>query len=119
MNFRLVGSMLLLACLALQSKTPETQIKVISDVEYCTGGGQPLVMDVFIPKNRIRIPIAAAPSVAFATKCFRFITLSCSATASNGQYRKTAMAHLFLAGCFRFGKEFGDSALLEFRSGFR
>lgn len=59
MNFRLVGSMLLLAILALQSKTPETQITVISDVEYCTGGGQPLLMDVFIPKNRIRTPTPA------------------------------------------------------------
>jgi acetyl esterase/lipase len=59
MNFHLVGSILLVAFRALQSKTPETQITVISDVEYCTGGGQPLLLDVFIPKNRIRTPTPA------------------------------------------------------------
>jgi acetyl esterase/lipase len=59
MNFRLVGSVLLLVYLALQSQTPETQCTVVSDVQYCTGGGQPLLMDVFIPKNRIRRPTPA------------------------------------------------------------
>ncbi len=59
MKFRLVGSILLLACLALQSETPETRFTVVSDVEYCTGGGQPLLLDVFIPKNRIRTPTPA------------------------------------------------------------
>jgi hypothetical protein len=59
MNFRLVGSVLLLVYLALQSQTPETQFTVVSDVQYCTGGSQPLLMDVFIPKNRIRRPTPA------------------------------------------------------------
>src|SRR5271165_4020224 len=59
MNLRLVGSILLLAFLAFQSKTPEPKFTVISDVEYCKGGGQPLLMDVFIPRNRIRTPTPA------------------------------------------------------------
>jgi acetyl esterase/lipase len=32
---------------------------VISDVQYCTGGGEPLLMDVFIPEQRIRTPTPA------------------------------------------------------------
>jgi acetyl esterase/lipase len=59
MSFRIVGSILLLAFLAFQSKPPETEFTVISDVQYCTGGGQPLLMDVFLPKNRIRTPTPA------------------------------------------------------------
>jgi hypothetical protein len=27
----------------------------ISDAQYCTGGGKPLLMDVFLPKNRIAL----------------------------------------------------------------
>ena len=59
MNPRLVGSILLLVYLALQSRTPETQFTVVSNVEYCPGGGQPLLMDLFIPTNRIRTPTPA------------------------------------------------------------
>ena len=61
MNPRLVGSILLLVYLALQSRTPETPFTVVSNVEYCTGGGQPLLMDLFIPTNRIRTPTPAIP----------------------------------------------------------
>jgi acetyl esterase/lipase len=32
---------------------------VISDVPYCTGGGEPLLMDVFIPEKRLRTPAPA------------------------------------------------------------
>jgi acetyl esterase/lipase len=32
---------------------------VISDIQYCTGGGQPLLMDVFIPGKRLRTPTPA------------------------------------------------------------
>src|ERR1700722_1881726 len=59
MNFRLVASILLLASLTFQPKTTETQFTLISDVEYCTDGGQPLLLDLFIPKNRIRTPTPA------------------------------------------------------------
>jgi acetyl esterase/lipase len=33
--------------------------RVISDVQYCTGGGEPLLMDVFIPEQRLRAPTPA------------------------------------------------------------
>src|SRR5580704_5390054 len=59
MSFRIVGSILLLAFLAFQSKPPETEFTVISDVQYCTGGGKPLLMDVFLPKQRVRTPTPA------------------------------------------------------------
>jgi acetyl esterase/lipase len=36
--------------------TQKEDFRVISDVEYCTGGGQPLLMDVFIPNHRARYP---------------------------------------------------------------
>ena len=29
---------------------------MLADVQYCTGGGKPLLMDIFIPRNRIRRP---------------------------------------------------------------
>ncbi len=32
---------------------------VISDIQYCTGGGQPLLMDVFVPGQRLRTPTPA------------------------------------------------------------
>jgi acetyl esterase/lipase len=32
---------------------------IVSDVPYCTGGGKPLLMDVFIPAHRIRKPTPA------------------------------------------------------------
>jgi acetyl esterase/lipase len=32
---------------------------VISDIQHCTGGGQPLLMDIFVPPNRIRVPTPA------------------------------------------------------------
>lgn len=35
------------------------QFTVVSDVRYCSGGGKPLLMDVFIPKQRNRTPTPA------------------------------------------------------------
>ena len=32
---------------------------VIGDIQYCTGGGQPLLMDVFVPGQRLRTPTPA------------------------------------------------------------
>ena len=43
----------------LGGQAPEEEFTVISDVQYCTGGGRPLLMDVFIPKHRNRTPTPA------------------------------------------------------------
>jgi acetyl esterase/lipase len=37
----------------------EANFGVISNVQYCTGGGKPLLMDVFLPRNRNAAPTAA------------------------------------------------------------
>jgi acetyl esterase/lipase len=41
------------------TQTLAQRFSTISDVPYCTGGGKPLLMDVFIPKDRIRTPTPA------------------------------------------------------------
>ena len=48
---------MLVVRLAVQS--PESQFTTISDVQYCKGGGKPLLMDVFIPQHRLRTPTPA------------------------------------------------------------
>jgi acetyl esterase/lipase len=50
---------LILFLLPLVAQTPEQKFTVISDVQYCTGGGKPLLMDVFLPKHRIHTPTPA------------------------------------------------------------
>lgn len=57
MWLRLIVSVLLVLPLAAQS--PEQPFTIDSDVQYCTGGGQPLLMDVFLPKHRNRTPTPA------------------------------------------------------------
>src|ERR1700726_4619649 len=57
MLFRFVSVILLLLALAAQS--PEQQFKIVADIQYCTGGGKPLLMDVFIPNHRNRQPTPA------------------------------------------------------------
>lgn len=57
MWFRFAG--LTLFVLHLVAQTPEGQFTVVSDVQYCTGGGRPLLMDVFIPRHRNRTPTPA------------------------------------------------------------
>jgi len=57
MWFRLFGLMLWMFHVAAQ--TPEGEFTVVSDIQYCTGGGRPLLMDVFVPKHRNRTPTAA------------------------------------------------------------
>lgn len=52
------------ACIVLiavqaAAQTPEAKFTVVSDVPYCTGGGQSLLMDVFLPKRRNRRPTPA------------------------------------------------------------
>jgi acetyl esterase/lipase len=55
---------LVFASLMLFVPDPEAQssgdgFTVISDVQYCTGGGKPLLMDLFMPKRRKRTPTPA------------------------------------------------------------
>jgi len=51
--------MFVLVALPLAAQTAKPRNGVFSDVKYCTGGGQPLLMDVFIPKHPIRKPTPA------------------------------------------------------------
>jgi acetyl esterase/lipase len=57
MPFRFAG--LILFLLNLTTQGSEGQFTVISDVQYCTGGGRPLLMDAFIPKHRNWTPTPA------------------------------------------------------------
>ncbi len=50
---------LILIVLPLAAQTPNPQFTVVPDVQYCTGGGKPLLMDVFIPKHRNGTPTPA------------------------------------------------------------
>ena len=50
---------LILILLPLAAQTPDPQFTVVPDVQYCTGGGKPLLMDVFIPKHRNGTPTPA------------------------------------------------------------
>lgn len=40
-------------------QTSQSLFTVVSDVRYCTGGGKALLMDIFVPKQRLRAPIPA------------------------------------------------------------
>jgi acetyl esterase/lipase len=61
MWFRFVGPILLALAFAAQltAQTPGSQFAVDPDVQYCAGGGRPLLMDVFIPNHRIGTPTPA------------------------------------------------------------
>jgi acetyl esterase/lipase len=58
---RFVAPLLLALPGAAQSAAPPTapQFAVIEDVQYCTGAGKPLLMDVFIPQRRNATPTPA------------------------------------------------------------
>jgi acetyl esterase/lipase len=43
----------------LPAQTTEQEFTLDANVEYSSGGGRPLLMDVFIPKHRIRTPTPA------------------------------------------------------------
>jgi acetyl esterase/lipase len=59
MLYRFVLFVLVAFPLAAQVPLPQGQFTVVSDVQYCTGGGKPLLMDVFVPKSRLRTPAPA------------------------------------------------------------
>lgn len=58
---RFIGPILCALPIAVIAVTqaPEARFGIISNVQYCTGGGKPLLMDVFIPRNRNTTPTAA------------------------------------------------------------
>jgi uncharacterized protein len=61
MWLRFGSAILFLSVCAEQATTspPASLLKVAADVQYCTGGGRPLLMDVFIPRNRRSTPTPA------------------------------------------------------------
>jgi acetyl esterase/lipase len=48
-----------MAAVHVTAQAPEPRFSVISDVPYCMGGGQQLLMDVFVPKQRVQTPTPA------------------------------------------------------------
>jgi acetyl esterase/lipase len=61
MVYRLVALILLAPPCAAQTvaQTPQPQYTVVPDVQYCSGGGKPLLMDVFVPQHRSATPVPA------------------------------------------------------------
>jgi acetyl esterase/lipase len=55
MSVRIV---LALVCI-FSAFSSDQNFHTISDIQYCTVGGQPLLMDIFVPANRIRLPTPA------------------------------------------------------------
>jgi acetyl esterase/lipase len=49
----------LFAAIQATAQAPEPQFTVVSDVQFCTGGGSPLLMDILIPKHPIATPTPA------------------------------------------------------------
>src|SRR5271165_7074151 len=49
----------ILVAITLAAQTLEPRFTVVPDVQYCTGAGRPLLMDVFIPRQPIRRPTPA------------------------------------------------------------
>ena len=47
------------ALAAQDENRPTADYNVVADVRYCTGGGNPLLMDVFVPRVRIHRPTPA------------------------------------------------------------
>jgi len=58
MRFRVLLGFILCA-FPLAGYAQHEKFTAISDVQYCTGGGKPLLMDIFIPKQRIHTPTPA------------------------------------------------------------
>jgi acetyl esterase/lipase len=51
---------LVLSCVAQNgAQTTDQPFSVVSDIQFCTGGGKPLLMDILIPKQRNRTPTPA------------------------------------------------------------
>lgn len=48
----LISFLLTASAFAQQENAPTADYSVVPDITYCTGGGKPLLMDVFIPRKR-------------------------------------------------------------------
>lgn len=60
MWFRAGVLTLVLAVSPLSAQSPErSPFTVISDIQYCSGAGKPLLLDVFVPTHRVRTPTPA------------------------------------------------------------
>jgi acetyl esterase/lipase len=56
----LICGLLLTCAISAQNENhPTADYNVVTDVQYCTGGGRPLLMDVFIPRTRLHRPTPA------------------------------------------------------------
>ncbi len=56
----IIPCLIVIACAHAQDENRSTaDYSVAADVQYCTGGGKPLLMDVFVPRTRIRRPTPA------------------------------------------------------------
>ncbi len=53
---RLRHACLFLLTASIAAQAPELRFTVLSDIQYCTGGGKPLLMDVFKPRQPFRTP---------------------------------------------------------------
>jgi acetyl esterase/lipase len=54
-----LGLVAVLALRAQDENQSTADYTVIADVQYCTGAGKPLLMDVFVPRRRIHRPTPA------------------------------------------------------------
>jgi acetyl esterase/lipase len=52
-------AILMLLTVPCAAQAPQPEFTVVSDVQYCTGGGAALLMDVFLPKQRVATPTPA------------------------------------------------------------
>jgi len=55
----LTGAAIAACVFAQDENRPTADYTVTADVRYCTGGGKPLLMDVFLPYKRLRKPTPA------------------------------------------------------------
>jgi acetyl esterase/lipase len=58
-RFAIVLVFALLFAVQVMPQISEPQFTVVPDVQFCIGGGRPLLMDVFIPNHRNRMPTPA------------------------------------------------------------
>jgi acetyl esterase/lipase len=49
----------LFSAMPAAAQAPEPQFTLVSDVQFCTGGGSPLLMDILLPKHPVATPTPA------------------------------------------------------------
>ena len=55
----LLSFVLIAPVFAQNENAPTADYSVAADIQYCTGGGQPLLMDIFIPRHLVKSPAPA------------------------------------------------------------